>query len=247
MHIQNINISNILISWIKLGISGPEYLTKYIILQNEDSNRQEKDPKKRRKKEKKSKKSRKSHKHHKKKHEGSNDNDDYRNQNGLNKIKSPHNYDSSKLGHSSDKSVRGKERDFQYEKDRNEKYEKYSRYDSESTSRHSRNTGKEIEVSREKYLEERRRKQKSEELLENRRKNRPLSPPKEIYHRDRRRYESNDTHSLRPSKYNPSESSSSSFAASRIAPPPPENWDRRVTNGYREQYRNRSPGYHDHR
>merc|ERR1719211_683273 len=87
--------------------------------------------------------------------------------------------------------------------------------------------------------------QKSEELLENKRKSRPMSPPKNVYHRDRRRYSNNDTQNWRPSKYIPSESSRQ--YSDRIAPPPPEDWHRGGSNENRDHARQASPGYHDHR
>ena len=141
--------------------------------------------------------------------------------------------------------MRTHQRDVRYEKEiKDEQYDKKdsgSIYDNDLSRRHHN-------ISREKdrYQEkERRMQKKSTEILEDKRKSRPLSPPKEVYHRDRRRYENEDTQSWRSSNYF-SESSSQSYNH-RVAPPLHDEWDRRPNNGYENEAGSRSPGYIDHR
>ena len=213
-------------------------------MKNEDSRKQEKDLKKRRKKDKKSKKAKKSHKHHKKKHDKSTDYEDDRSENVARKHNN-HGNDSTHTRQNSDRDFRDKQRsysDYSNDKGGYDRHEKFARYEYESSDTHSH--GRMEHETAWPQDRDRRRQQKSEELLENKRKNRPMSPPKDIYHRDRRRCSNNDTQNWRPSKYIPVESSRS--YSDRIAPPPPEDWHRGA-NGNREHDRERSPGYHDHR
>ena len=182
---------------------------------------------KERKIDKKSRKSKKSHKHHEKRHDRSTEKDKYKHVSEENShYDNSHRYHDSK-SHSDNRKEHG-EKYYRYE--RNEKYNKSSNYyETDGRARSSR--GYEF---REKERErDKRRLQKSEELLENKRKSRPMSPPKVLYDQHHERYPSHDENWC-SSKYTPTDSSRTQ-QSTRFAPSPQSDWERRATSGYNEQ------------
>ena len=202
------------------------------------------DFKKRRKKDKKSKKAKKSHKHHRKKDEPIIDKNEYKSDKSN---KNKNNYNDPRNEQLSPKISDFRDKSRHYHNEKYDRYQKASRYDKDVHGHSNYTSSDSVYIRTKDYEKDKRRQQKSEELLENRRKNRPMSPPKEIHHSTHRKYTSNDPQHWRSAHYIPSESSRHSYETSRVAPPPPEDWNRRAHNGFKERPRNISPGYHDHR
>ena len=228
-------------------------------MQNEQKKTKEDNQKRKKsKKDKKSKKAKKSHKHKKKHDKSKSDKEDATYGNGTHKKRDYDKYNSIGTSQDKDRDLRDRHhrdsredsREYRGSKQRYESYRNHEADEREYTDK-MRNREKDKAKSRDKEKKEqekeRRRQQKSAELLEDKRKSRPMSPPKEFIPRDRRRHVYEDTHSWRPSNYTPPESSSLPHPLPRVAPPPPEDWDRRLSNGYREVGRSRSPGYEDRR
>ena len=132
------------------------------------------------------------HKHHKKKRDRSTEHVDNKCDNATRKYNHENFYSSQITNKDSD--LREKHRhNIEYSSDKvgYGRHEKYSRYENERYDSHSRSKTRYESLPTQDR--DRRRQQKSEELLENKRKDRPMSPPKEVYHSDRRRYSTNDT------------------------------------------------------